>query len=270
MTAEHGSAIPEEAAFEGEPPITGESLCADVERFRRKNDPRLVSVMQRITAALLRRLPERYGVTENDSDTAQAGGQRKFSDEINEHVHTFRYVEIVAGEDESSRLFNRLLIVGPTWMGLGTSHEAVSISTYNESDGAIIGHTVFMADAEEIVRAADASSDTLSENLEHTSLAVLHFPATEWEGEKVDQENPHAYGYVNGRQSVAELPRLLQMNIALSGRTGFIYSGNLRNGQPFDVLSYAENIVAVLEQESTEYLGTNRMNFEYKKINRVL
>jgi hypothetical protein len=244
-------------------PLTGRELFQGAEVLRKENDPRLVSIMQRLTAVLEKRLPQAYGPQEDEKTEERAKQLR------DDYLHSFRYVEQVQGEDGTSRPFNRILIVGPTWPGLGVSNEAISISTYNEDDGAILDHTVFMAVEEDMKNVAD--SQNVSETLEHTSLAVIHFPAVELGNrEKVDIVNPHGYGFINGKIPIVDLARLLQMNIAIQGRKGPLYSGNLRYEKPFDVLSHAEYIVGLLEQESTVAIdedqneGPAQMDFEFK------
>lgn len=220
---------PEDAAV----PVSSESISHLIAVFREENDTRLVAVMDRLRAALNNRLSE--------------GSQR-------DHIHVFQYTE---GEH------NRLLFVGPTPLGLGISEQSLSVTKYHASSEsprereAIIGQTVFVYSHDELASVAQPP------DLENTSTAIIHFPARTWQArEALLLEQPDMYGYVHGRAPVADDRTLLQKGVSISGRTGFAYTSNKREGRAVDVLAIAEDLASVLEDENTQFVESRPMDFD--------
>lgn len=234
-------------------PVSSEHVSGVIEAFREENDHRLVTVMQRLDAVLADRLLPFY--SEAGEAVEQVEGVEPSRSHITS-VHIFHYKD---GE------YDRLLFVGPTPLGFGISDQALSVTKYHATseesrDGeAIIGQTIFAYSKQELI-----SLQTRAD-LENTSTAIIHMPARTWgDREALVFEAPDAYGYTHGEKPVADDRILLQKNVNIQGKTGFIYTDNHREGKPVDTLAIAEDLVSILEHKDTYLVESRVVEFDPK------
>lgn len=227
----------------------------DTEAMRIEGDPRLLSIMDRLDGVLSDRLGFDYHQAKVVSKLAR-GEEPIRSHFTNLHVFQFQ-------EEEDGKRHNRVLVVGPTPLGLGISNQSISITKYHASaekpleTEAIIGQTMFVYTSAELAPVEDLAQ------LENTSTAVIHFPARTWgDREALVREQPDVYGYTLGAVPAADASMLLQKGVTINGKSGFIYTDNSQENVFVDVLTIAEELVAVLEDKETRRVGSRPMDFD--------